>query len=336
MNRNVRARRRFALLLGLLAAILTAGRSVGETLRIPEATTGSEAHTQRVILRGDWGSAPGQFGKVDEASRPGPMDFTVRGGTLYVLDPVNARVQLFGLDGRFRREIPIGTRTADFMCVDGAGSITVLDAFVRREFKTFSAAGELLAYGAVPASISLPSAIFAAGERVWIEERHDRVHELCVERSPGRVQFEIEKTVSGRPMVDDCGALHVRKTGTHEVRLRLGTSEGDADVHTLRFPRAVSSVVALEADDSGRVYIAARCLCAAARDQWKADIVLVVMTPKGAIVGTLCMPDAYVTDHYRKLCVSPDGDVIQMQTTEDDVRFVHWALRAGGGEGRTP
>ena len=150
-------------------------RAPGEVLQVPPATEGAGMVPAEVMVRGPWGSDPGQFGKTDEASRPGPMDFAVTDDTLYVLDPVNARVQLFGLDGSFRREVPIGTRTADFMCVDAEGNVTVLDAFVRREFKTFSVSGKLLAHARLPASIGLASAIFSGAGRVWVEERHDPI-----------------------------------------------------------------------------------------------------------------------------------------------------------------
>ena len=131
--------------------------------------------TSQVIVRGDWGSSGGQFGKVDEAARPGPTDFAVMGDALYVLDPVNARVQIFGLGGEFRSVIAIGTKTADFLCVDDAGRVTVLDAFVKREFKTFTPRGRLLTQAQLPNEIGLCSAIWSDGARIWIEERHNRV-----------------------------------------------------------------------------------------------------------------------------------------------------------------
>ena len=65
------------------------------------------------------------------------MDFAVVGDELFVLDSVNSRVQVFTLDGGFLKVIPIETATADFMAVDDRGNITVLDAFVKRQCKTF-------------------------------------------------------------------------------------------------------------------------------------------------------------------------------------------------------
>lgn len=322
----------------LLAAVLSivppfADRAPGEVLRVPQTTERAGVSPAEEIVRGPWGSDPGQFGKTDEASRPGPMDFAVRSDTLYVLDPVNARVQLFDLDGSFRREVPIGTRTADFMCVDAEGNVTVLDAFVRREFKTFSVSGKLLAHARLPASIGLASAIFSDAGRVWVEERHNRVYEVSVARDRLGAPATVVGTRMGRPMGRNDGAVRAEKDGMHNVVVRTAAGKMAGEAVTLQFPREVSSIVALESDDSGRVYLAAACPRASGGNQWRSDIVLVVLAPGGGIAGSLCMPDAYVTDHYRKLCVTRSGSVIQMQTGEDGVRFVRWVVEAQA-EGR--
>ncbi|MHC4094021.1 MAG: hypothetical protein ACYSVY_27735, partial [Planctomycetota bacterium] len=95
-------------------------------------------------------------------------------------------------------------------------------------------------------------------------------------------------------------------------------------------------IVALEADDNGRVYLAAACVADASDDQWETDLVLVAIEPDGGIAGTIRMPNAYVTDHYRKLGVARAGEIIQMQTTEREVRFVRWTLPTRADEGEAP
>jgi hypothetical protein len=213
------------LALAFCFGLLVAPPALGQTCHVPPA---AQAPAE-VILEAAWGPGPGQFGKVDEASRPGPMDFAVANDTLYVLDPVNGRVQVLELDGTSRQQIPLGTRTADFLCVDDSGNVTVLDAFVRREFQTFSASGHLLRSARLPASIGLPSAIFVDGERVWIEERHDRVYELQLAPDNGASPSDIIGTLPGRPLARHRGTVHARKRGTHDVVLRTATAEAPAD-----------------------------------------------------------------------------------------------------------
>jgi len=291
--------------------------ATAETLDEGAATT---------IVRVPWGTACGQLGKVDEASRPGPMDFAVVGDTLYVLDSVNARVQLFGLDGGFRREIPIGTKTADFLTVSSAGDVTVLDAFVRRELRTFSADGELVAHAALPLTMGLCSGIFACDGRLWLEERHARAH--CVSWPPGkgRAAARITGSLPGRPLGPDELPVRAQKKAGRDVILRFGALQRAGRQITLRFARPLASILALESDDMGRTYVAAACPKQPDGDEWKTDIVLAVIEPDTQQVAAIRMPNAYITDHYRKLLVTRAGDVIQMQTAEDGVRFVRWTL----------
>jgi hypothetical protein len=300
------------------------GQTDVRQLQIPDVTGGASAE---VIVRGRWGSAHGQFGKADDASRSGPMDFAATAETLYVLDPVNARVQLFDLDGTFRESIDISTRTADFMCVDADGNITVLDAFTRRELKTFSASGELLQQVRLPGSIGLCSAVFAEQGRVMIEERHSRVHELAaLSQAPG-APARIAGTLPGRPCRASADCVHVRLDGIRAVNLRRA-AEGQTDTNCrLEFPRRVAAITTLETDNAGRTYVAAACQRPGA-GEWETDILLAVLDATGDLVGVARLPNSYATDHYRKICVSPGGDIIQMQTTSREVRFVRWTLGA--------
>jgi hypothetical protein len=299
----------------------------GEGLAV--LTNGEDRAVTQTIVRGEWGAQPGQFGREDEAARTGPTDFTVVGDALYVLDPVNARVQVFDLDGGFVREIPIGTRTADFLCVDDAGDITVLDAFVNREFITFSPEGDLLVRAKVPASVGLCSAIWADGDRVWIEERHSRVHEIVTRTDRNGPRAAVAATLPGRPIGREGGTLHARKSGAEEVVLK------DMARRRLWFDRPVMSIVALECDARGRVYVAVTVPAGDGEDAWTTDIVLAVIEAGGEVVSSIRMPNAYATDHYRKLCVSRSGEIIQMQTTEEGVRFVRWLPQASPRKGVT-
>ena len=70
--------------------------------------------------------------------------------------------------------------------------------------------------------------------------------------------------------------------------------------------------------------MAAACRLEPGDDPWKTDIVLTWLDPDGAIAGSICLPNTYVTDHYRKLFVTRCGAIIQMQTTDDGVRFIRW------------
>lgn len=317
------------LLLSLMSPALAADAGV---IQVPEAP--ADDGDGHAWVEGAWGAAPGDFGMVDEASRPGPMDFAVHGGFLYVLDPVNARVQVFDSGGGLSQIIKIGTHTADFMCVDDDGSVVALDAFVKREVRVFSPAGELTTEARLPESLRLPSAIFAEHGQYSIEERHSRVHQLQLEHSL-RDQDAREATATrGRPRVADGRTMHARKSGPREVAIECAGGNAEPRTMSVRFPRPLRSVVALESDGQGATYVAAACLSDEPNKRPSTDIVVAKFTSDGELLGVVTTPDQYVTDHYRKLLVTPEGVVVQMQTTEEGVRFIRWSvpeIRTEGG-----
>ncbi len=283
-----------------------------------------------VILQGVWGKNQGEFGKVDEASRPGPMDFAVVGDEIFVLDSVNARVQVFTLDGDFQREISIGTATADFLSVDNRGNVTVLDAFVKRECRSFGTEGSLKARIELPQELGLPSAIFTENGTVWVEERHNQVFEISTSSEENVSLGKLSRRISGRPFSciektgGDTRTVHARKNGRREVIVRIDGDGGKQKLVSLRFPKSIVSVAGLDTDSGGRSYLTVTCLTDEKRSAWNTDLIMVVISPDGEIAGTINMPNNYVTDHYRKVFVTPAGEVYQMQTDATGVRFIRW------------
>lgn len=319
------------LLLSLPVAAVCAAGDDAPLIRLPQSQ--ASAAESRTWVEGDWGAAPGAFGMDDEASRPGPMDFAVHNGALYVLDPVNARVQVFNAQGRLERVIPIGTRTADFLAVDDDGSVVVLDAFVKRELRVVTPSGDLLTAARLPASLSLPSAIFVEHGRLLVEERHSRVFPLQLDRGAQDQIARPGTVLTGRPRGSAGGMFSARKLASGEVAIEQ--AEGNAAPSRLRvsFPREVHAIVALESDASGNTYLAAACSPDQPAAQPRRDLVVAKLAPSGQVLGTLVVPDQYVTDHYRKLLVTPAGDVLQMQTAESGVRFVWWSMSPSAAEG---
>ena len=123
------------------------------------------------------------------------------------------------------------------------------------------------------------------------------------------------------------GPLQAHKAGAGDVIVQ-GTQ-----TKTLRFDQPVVSIAMLESDEQGRVYLATTCRRADDKDPWKTEIVLAVIDSDGGRVRSLSMPNAYITDHYRKLCVSRSGEIIQMQTAEDGVSFIRRSLGGNASEG---
>jgi hypothetical protein len=302
-------------------------------LNVPQPSDSTSSTGQgKVLLRARWGTAPGEFGTTREGSRPGPMDFAVVGESLYVLDTVNARIQVFGLDGTLKTIIPIATKTADFLCVGPDGNVAVLDAFCKRQLKEFSPAGELRRSMKVPETLGLPSAVFMDGQRVWLEERHDRVFEVSAAESRKDAPARVVNVLPGRPVLSRRGTLHAAKSGERDVVIRVSAANKAEEELAVRFPSRLVSVVTLEADGSDHVCIAGVCESREGTGKAGAKIVATSVTPSGTVAGAVAMPDAYVTDHYRKLWLLKSGELVQMQTSHEEVQFVLWTLQPAEGE----
>ena len=121
--------------------------------------------------------------------------------------------------------------------------------------------------------------------------------------------------------------LHARKLGAHEVIITRTNGSDPPTASRLRFPRPVRSIVALESGPQDAAYLAAACLRhPPTKGLLPADIVVTALAPDGGLLGVLTIPDQYATDHYRKILITPEGDVLQMQTSESGVRFIRWPM----------
>jgi len=68
-------------------------------------TTKLEKYERKVIIDAKWGSDPGEFGVIKEACGIAPNCYTIdKNGNIYIVDPVNAHVQIFDANGKYLRE----------------------------------------------------------------------------------------------------------------------------------------------------------------------------------------------------------------------------------------
>lgn len=140
----------------------------------PELRRGDGA----VVVRGGWGRAPGAFGRVEQASRPGPMSLTVgAGGAIHVLDQVNRRVQRFDAGGRLLGTTGGIAETAeDLVLAGGAYRILVYVPGAPPRYRIDSVepdSGRLLARLELPPALVLATRLIAAGDpaapELWLE-----------------------------------------------------------------------------------------------------------------------------------------------------------------------
>jgi hypothetical protein len=105
----------------------------------------------QVVLRGSWGSSPGRFGMTPPHESAGRQPTSLRvssDGHLWILDPVNARIQVFFPDGDLEWIIPLPLGPHDDpqdFAVSEDGTIVLDNTLTARMIQAHDRNGKLLA-----------------------------------------------------------------------------------------------------------------------------------------------------------------------------------------------
>ncbi len=285
-----------------------------------------------VVVRAAWGSAPGELGRREEASRPGPMSLAVEeGGALQVLDQVNRRIARFDARGRLLQLIPLEGETAEELAPVGDRTwVLYYEPGAAPGFRVVEHArdGQRLRSLRLDRKLQLITALRVSGEAaapdVWVELRHEE---------------QVQVVRAGAPK--DGGAPALRRLGRPPrggagARLLAGREDGVALVRRVdagRFATRLLEVVppgkllatfALESRPDASLYLGL-----ALEDGDQILRVVLVRRPGAAPLTVELAPRA--TDAFRDLELGPDGSVYQLASDEQGVTVRRWAVSAAGG-----
>lgn len=281
----------------------------------------------KIIVRAGWGSGPGQLGKLDEASRPGPMDLAVADdGTLHVLDQVNRRIQRFTPAGASWPPLPLSAQTAEYIALSNQG-VWVLSYERQSAGHILELVGRSGVHKrqALAAGTDLITGLFSDGEQVWIEQRHDRLTKVWPVKKAGQA-------VLGRPNRGEPGQHLLAARDAEGGVLLAGVipMEGTFPMVTFK-PADGAEIVAIEglrSDKAGRVYLALKLadrITSPGQDWVDVRRVCVVYRP-GARPIIVEMAAELATDMNNYLAVGPGGGLFQLHTTEAGVLIRRWHI----------
>ncbi len=287
--------------------------------RVPTAAS-------EVVLRGAWGSGPTQFGRLTEASRPGPMALDVdRQGRIHVLDQVNRRVKRYSAAGRLQAVVPLAVdaaATAEYLRVDGQGSLHLLavEPGQPQRWLYHRHSGGTWHTRQLPASLGLPTGIFPArAKEVWVEQRHrwqTRLRDGA--RSLGRPD-------RSRP----AARLLASRAGRHLARVsRVHQGRYTSTLFEVQTTLPLLAIQELAVGLDGAVYLAllmGRESGPPARDMEQVERVMVVRHPAGAH-RVVRLEHGRATDCNDDLAVSAAGDIYQLFTTKAELRVRRWGV----------
>lgn len=289
----------------------------------------------QVVLRGGWGAGPAQFGRRDEASRPGPMSLDVdHRGVVSILDQVNRRVVQYRPGARAPHVLSLqgaGAETSEFLAVAGDGQLWVLahqrDPLPGLSLSRYHETGGLQSQVRLPASLKLATGLFvqrhAGVTQLWLEQRHWWQVRLAVgevsERALGRVDRSRPAT---RLIAEKAGRRLVRVSRVHDGRYSSPMLE-------LTTPEPLLAIHQLTTDRHGALYLGLLLGRQAGPPGWELEHVrrvMVVHRGPGQRGQLVQLEHGMATDRNRDLAVSPQGALYQLFSTNRELRVRRWGI----------
>jgi hypothetical protein len=285
----------------------------------PEDTPGAPT---KVVVRGTWGSEPGQFGKLqaEESNPEAPMSLAVDGqGNLSILDQVNRRVQRFDRTGKLLGTLPIRSETTQDLAVEGDKTylldrlgaepgIEVLDSQGRPVERLPAVGGAVKEGGAI-------TGLFTSSGAVYVENEHDdlvRVDGASNEEIPGRPSRDGRLYLKAAVVEKSAGRIYVQAHAQKDRDLAWETP--------LNLGRPLLHLLMLDSDRSGQVYVAAEVGQEDPQTHAFHDLATLVirLSPEGRLDGVLSLPPttAEAAETFRPLVVGDDGTIYHMLVTE--------------------
>jgi hypothetical protein len=300
----------------------------------PLVVAAADAGAPRVVLRGPWGSGPGQFGRrvASEGSPEAPTSLSVdASGDVAVLDQVNRRVQRFR-DGRFVGSLPLPSEAAQDLATSADGRVAVLDRLGAPSLTLFDAAGRpartVPLVGGPIAEGGAVTGLFAAADGLYVEREHRELVRLTDARGepdPAR------STLWGRPGRD--GATLLRAAIADRPRGMVTVSAASRATGAMDWSRTVAldgmvlHLVLLDGDRRGRAYLGAvvgRELSGAITDP---HALVVRFDRAGAPDATLRLPAPPEADElFRPMAIDDEGHVFALSPGPDGLSLVEYSF----------
>ena len=213
---------------------------------------------RKIVFKTPWGSGPTQINHdiPQEASPEGPMSFAVDDSGIFVLDQVNKRVQVYSIDGKHIKTIPLPGLTFSDIDIGPSGNLFLLDQWRHRAVLLIDGRGTVLKKvklaGKGITEMGCIWGMYSRRDGLWVECSGNLVR-IC--DASGEVDPE-------RPMVrgifsrDGKYLLRARKIGDITAvvkRNRFGRS--GIDTYTVYFDIPIYGTTVVDTDRNGNIYL---------------------------------------------------------------------------------
>jgi hypothetical protein len=288
-----------------------------------------------VVARARWGSGDGELGRSAESHRSGPAALAVgSAGELLVLDQVNRRIARLSPDGRWLTAIPLESEAALDLIAVGE-SVWVLryepgpdHGYWLSEHRRD---GARLRSVRLPRDLDLVTGLFAEGEDLYVEERHE--DQLLVLRGGAPVGEARTRRarVLGRPDPSRPGSRLLRaREGRRAIVHQVLPGRFTSPLLEVELPLPVVAFEELLADGRGGLYLGLFLADAGADGDWRDPRRVLVAAPKGAPPRTIALASERAAETSRPLAVAPDGTLHELVLSEEGATIRRWPAERGG------
>ena len=289
-----------------------------------------------LVIRGAWGSGPGQFGrKRDPESNPeAPMAMVAgAGGEVAIVDQVNRRVQRFA-GGKLVGTVSVGGDTVQDIAMGEGGRTVLLDRLADRNVQIYDRDGKLLNEAALVGE-GIPegggvTGVFTDDKGIYVEREHQALVRIADTsgNSVPRQELPGRPTRDGRLLVT--AVLVDRQAGTIQVKAIDRATLRPAWEQVISTGAMVLSVLMLDSDRNGMVYVAASTGHESPQPPFQIvdeAIVVARLGPGGQVRGMLQLPAVRSPDEtFRSMSVDDNGSVYAMEPGPTGLSIVRYSF----------
>lgn len=276
-----------------------------------------------VLLSARWGSGRGALGhaRPNEGNAEGPMSFALAGDEIVVVDQVNGRVVRYDKSGRVTStsDVPV---TVQDVAVAPDGTTVLLDKLGEKTLTLTDPngrrVGELSLRDPRVGDPGLLTGVFVDGKDVYVEKEHGAL--VKVGDTDGKAAGDDAPQLTGRPSKD--GVLVLTAGFQSQPAGRAWLNAFDRKKGALRFARAIQfprpghSIVLLDTDAKGTIYLGA----------WAGDgheVTITCLDPgDGHPLGRVVTPiSATPEESLRDFAVGADGTIVYALRSDDGVEL---------------
>lgn len=281
---------------------------------------GGDAGPNAVVIA-RWGSARGELGRErpQEGNPEGPMSLALAGKDLLVLDQVNGRLARYDAKGRLLSTSDAPT-TAQDVAVGKDGTVAMVDRLVGKSVTLVDASGRKigdLPLGAKVGEPGLVTAVVVDGKKVYVEREHGAL--VLIGGTDGTPATEDEQ-LTGRPSKDGNLLLTAGLASKAQGRAYLNAVDRKSMslkfARTILFPRPAQSIVLLDSDATGTLYLGVA-------SGEPGDAHVACLDPgDGHVLGRVVLPLSHTPEEsFRDFTVGDDGTIAFAVRTDEGVEY---------------